>query len=53
VIGHERGDEVVGVVIAGLPAQGERDFGLLTCGRKQFGAELFGEELIGVAIINS
>jgi len=37
MIGHEGGDEVVAVVIAGLPAQGEGDFGFLAGGLQQLG----------------
>lgn len=45
VIGHEAGDEVVAVVVAGLHAQRQRVAGLVARGLQQLGPEVLGQIL--------
>src|SRR5258707_1300621 len=45
---HEGGDEVVAVVVAGLAAQGERNFSLLAGGLQQLRAQLLFQKRIGI-----
>ncbi len=49
---HEGRYEVIAVVIAGLAAKDQRDAGLRASVLQKLRTELFGQELIGVAIIN-
>ena len=52
VIVHERRDEVVAVVVAGLAAQSEGNVRFLTGAPQQFGSKLLGEERICVAVVD-
>ena len=52
MIAHEGGDEVIAVVVTGLAAQVERDIRLLASALQQFRAKLFGQERVGVAVVD-
>ena len=52
MIVHERRYEVIAVIISWLAAENEGNVRLRTRVLKQFGAQLFGEEWIGVADID-
>src|SRR5450631_3755348 len=51
VVLHERRYEVIAVVITGLAAKQQRDTGLRASVLEKLGAQLLGQELIGVAIV--
>ena len=48
----DAGDEVVAVVVAGMPAQRQRLAGGCAGGFKQVGVELVGQELVGLALVD-
>src|SRR5215475_7737939 len=52
MIGHEGGDEIIAVIVAALTPQRKANAGLLACHMQQFGLELLGQELIGIAIVD-
>src|SRR4051794_40880058 len=52
MIAHEAGDEVVAVVVARLTAEREGDVRFLAGVLQKFRAQLFGEELVGIAIVD-
>ena len=52
VIFHEGRHEVIAVVVAGLATKGQRNTGLRAGVLQKLGTKLFGQELIGVAIID-
>src|ERR1700738_3688167 len=52
MIGHEGGNEVVAMVIAGLATESERDACLRACTLQQFRAKLFRQERISIAYID-
>src|SRR4051794_35591468 len=52
MIGHKSRDEVVTMVVTGLPTQVERNVRFVAGGLQQFRAKLLGEKRIGVANIN-
>src|SRR5262245_30500878 len=52
MVSQECGDEVVAVIVAGLPAQGEGDPGFLARALQQLRAELLREKLVGVAVVD-
>src|SRR5689334_2849983 len=52
MIGHEGGDEIIAVVVAALTPEREANAGLLACCVQEFGLELLGQELIGIAIVD-
>ena len=52
VLADEAGDEVVTVIIASLAAQGERQVTFRAGSLQVLRIELFGEELVGRALVN-
>src|SRR5262245_53710147 len=52
MVAHESGDEIVAVVVAGLTAQRQRDVRSRTGSLQQLRAQLLGQELVGIAIID-
>src|SRR3984885_8795164 len=52
MIAHEGGDKIITVVVTTLPTQRERNAGLVASVLQQLGTKLFGQKLIGVAIVD-
>ena len=52
VVADKRGDEVVAVIVAGLQAQLERVIIGLACRLEKIRFQLFGEEIVGVALVD-
>src|SRR5690606_11452876 len=52
VVGDERGDKEIAVVIAGVQAQRQRMLGGLAGGLQQFRLELVGQEVVVLALVH-
>ena len=52
VLAHEAGHEVVAVVVTRLAAQGQRVACLGAGGLQQLGAQLLGQKIIGIALVD-